>query len=91
MLSSDLHRQLSSEDKKAWRQLSDDGKAMFIKHLPTSAECSHVTSKSDKFDWTERFVLLSKATINLRHDRLRKLVILGNAVKQDSDCANPQG
>ena len=39
VLSSDLYRQSSrSEDKKAWKQLSDTGKAMFIKHLPTSAE-----------------------------------------------------
>ena len=38
MLSSDLCRQLSGEDKKVWKQLSDPGKAMFIKHLPTSSE-----------------------------------------------------
>ena len=38
MLSSDLYRQLSGEDKKVWKQLSDPGKAMFIKHLPALSE-----------------------------------------------------
>ena len=38
MLSSEIYRQLSSEDKKIWKQLSDPGKAMFIKHLPTSTD-----------------------------------------------------
>ena len=38
VLSSDLYRQLSGEDKKAWKQLSDPGKAMFIKHLPALSE-----------------------------------------------------
>ena len=38
-LLADLCRQLSVDDKKAWKQLSDSGgKAIFIKHLPTPAE-----------------------------------------------------
>ena len=38
MLSADMYRQLSAEDKKVWRQLSDVGEALFVKSMPTSAE-----------------------------------------------------
>ena len=38
MLSADAYRKLSTEDKKAWRQPSDVGKALFVKNVPTTVE-----------------------------------------------------
>ena len=38
MLSADIYRQLSAEDKKVWKQLSDVGKALFVKSMPTTVE-----------------------------------------------------
>ena len=38
MLSADIYRQLSVDDKKVWKQLSDVGKALFVKSMPTTVE-----------------------------------------------------
>ena len=38
MLSADIYRQLSVDDKKVWKQLSDVGKALFVKSMPTTVD-----------------------------------------------------